>query len=191
MNSTHSYFFDLPEFETDRLILKKILLSDAENIFEYASNKEIAKYLSWNPHQTIEDTKKFICMVTQNYMDGEPSSWAIYHKMDQKTIGTIGFVNYNSDHKRGEVGYALSPKYWRRGLTTEALQTVLSFGFYSLELIRIEARCFVENKPSELLLLKNNFKFEGIMRNQVIINDVPVNMKMFSILDTEYKKRLE
>lgn len=191
MTSKNQYFFNLPELSTPRLLLRKIYLSDAEDIFEYASKEEITKYLSWNHHQTIEDSKQFIYMVTQNYMDGDPSSWAIYHKEDQKMIGTIGFVSYNSVHKRGEVGYALSKKYWRQGITSEALQAVLEFGFSMLNLSRIEARCYPENTASEKLLLKNNFQFEGTLRKHIIINDTPIDMKMFSMLDTEYIKRPE
>lgn len=186
MSSKNQYFFDLPELSSERLFLRKIYISDAENIFEYASTENVTKYLSWTAHKTIEDTKEFIYMVTQNYMDGDPSSWAIYHKDDKKVIGTIGFVDYNSEHKRAEVGFALSEKYWNQGITSEALKLVLDFGFNHLELIRIEARCFLPNIASEKVLLKAGFQYEGTLRNQIFVNNKSISLKMFSLLKEEF-----
>lgn len=188
MNSRNSFFCELPELNSERLCLRKIFLSDADDIFEYASVEKVTKYLSWNPHETINDTKQFICIVTQNYMDGTPSSWAIYHKTDQKVIGTIGFVSYEADHKRGEIGFALSEKYWNKGITSEALKMVLDIGFNTLGLIRIEARCYPENIASETVLKKKGFQYEGTLRSQVIVNNQPIDLKMFSLLKEEYKK---
>lgn len=188
MNTKSHYFYNLPDLNSDRLILRKILLSDAEDIFEYASVDEVTKYLTWQTHKTIGDTKQFIYLVTQNYMDADPGSWAIYHKEDKKVIGTIGFVEYVGTHRRAEVGFALSHKYWNKGITSEALRLVLDFGFNYMELMRVEARCYTENLASQAVLKKCGFIYEGTLRNHVIVHDRCVDLQMYSLLKSEYKK---
>ena len=53
-------FSNLPTLETERLILRKIAIDDAEDLFAYTSDEAVAKYVTWNAHQTIQDTKDFI-----------------------------------------------------------------------------------------------------------------------------------
>ncbi len=53
-------FENFPVLETPRLILRKISLKDAQDIFDYAKDPEVSKYLSWEPHKSFEDSVKFI-----------------------------------------------------------------------------------------------------------------------------------
>lgn len=41
---------------TNRLILRSFTLEDAKDIFEYASEPEVTKYLTWKVHKNIEET---------------------------------------------------------------------------------------------------------------------------------------
>ena len=44
------YFRKIPELICDRLILRKIKLSDAEDMYEYSSDVTLTEYLLWSPH---------------------------------------------------------------------------------------------------------------------------------------------
>ena len=47
--------------ETERLVLRELKEEDAESIFNnWAKDKEVTKYLTWEPHQSIETTKKIL-----------------------------------------------------------------------------------------------------------------------------------
>ena len=46
---------DVPVLETERLLLKKLSLNDAEDIFEYANEEEVTKYVIWNRHNSVVD----------------------------------------------------------------------------------------------------------------------------------------
>lgn len=52
--------------ETERLILRKLQLEDAPEMFNYASNPEVARFTSFEPHDSIETTRatiaKFFCL---------------------------------------------------------------------------------------------------------------------------------
>ena len=52
----------LPErLETERMILRPITRGDALAIFVgYAQDPEVARYVSWRPHQRLADTEAYI-----------------------------------------------------------------------------------------------------------------------------------
>jgi RimJ/RimL family protein N-acetyltransferase len=76
----------------------------------------------------------------------------------------IGFSNLNEFIKRAEVGYWLGEKYWRQGITEEALRAFVKFAFLKVKLVRLQADVAVENKASANLLKKVGFKKEGLRR---------------------------
>jgi [ribosomal protein S5]-alanine N-acetyltransferase len=59
-----------PNLETERLLLRKFTVEDANDIYEYASDPEVAKYVTWNHHQTINDSLGFIKFTLGNYERG-------------------------------------------------------------------------------------------------------------------------
>ncbi len=179
-------FRELPTLETERLILRKIFLSDCNDIFEYASNNEVTKYLSWPTHKSLEDTQEFIYQITQSYIDAQPSSWGIELKSESKIIGTIGFLYWDIENKRTEVGFVLSKDYWRKGLMTEALIEIVKFAFLMMDVNRIEARTLLDNIASQSLLEKNNFLYEGILREYIYFNNKFLDVKLFSLLRNQF-----
>lgn len=180
-------FGNLPQLETKRLILRKMTLADAQDIFEYASDPEETKYAEWHYHKSIEDSISFLKSVIQKYENKEVSEWGIILKENNKFIGTCAYLWWQPAHNRAEIGYALSRKYWGKGLMTEAIKEVIKFGFEQMQLNRIEGRCIVENFASQRVLEKVGMKFEGILREQLLVKGVYRNIKLYSILRKEYE----
>jgi ribosomal-protein-alanine N-acetyltransferase len=145
-------FGNLPELETKRLILRKIRIEDLEDMFQYCSMEDVATYVSWNAHQLKEETKEFLNHIVEQYKDLKTVFFGIEYKENQKLIGTINFVSRNLKHQKAEVAYILSQHYWGKGIMTEALKEIIQFGFESMNLVRIEARCIEENLGSERVM---------------------------------------
>lgn len=179
-------FGDLPSLETDRLLLRKMRLDDAGDLFEYASDPEVARYTTWEAHKTIEVSRTVLSHWMDLYSSSQVAPWGVEHKRDRKLIGTCGFVYWSLRSARAEIGYALSRKYWGRGYTTEAVRAVIAFGYNTMELNRIEARCDPLNVASARVLEKVGMKFEGVLRQQLVAKGVYVDRKMYSILRAEW-----
>ncbi|HET7480658.1 MAG TPA: GNAT family N-acetyltransferase [Rubrobacteraceae bacterium] len=177
---------DLPRLETDRLVLRKMRLEDADAMFDYASDPEVTRYVIWPTHRTMEDSRAFLELTVSNYATGEGFDWGIVYKGDEKFIGTCGFVSRSPEHARAEVGYVISRRYWGRGLTAEALRAIIRFGFERMELNRIEARCIAGNTASARVLEKAGMTCEGTLRERERIQGKLRDMKMYSILKREY-----
>jgi ribosomal-protein-alanine N-acetyltransferase len=179
-------FKNLPYLETERLKFRKLTMRDAGDIFEYASVPEVTLYVSWTPHRTLADTKSFLKHVLFQYEKGIPASWGIVLKENDKLIGTGGYLWWSTEHSKAEVGYVISDKYWNKGYMTEALKKILQFGFETMNLERIEARCFIKNTASERVMQKCGMKLEGILRSSLYIKGEFTDFKLYSILKSEF-----
>lgn len=177
---------DLPRLETDRLILRKMRLEDAEAMFAYASDSEVTRYVIWSTHRTVEDSRAFLDLTISNYASGEGLDWGIVYKGDEKFIGTCGFVNHDPEHSRAEIGYVLARRYWGRSLAPEAVRAMIRFGFEHMDLNRIEARCIAGNTASARVMEKARMTYEGTLREREKIQGKLRDMKMYSVLRREY-----
>ncbi|MEB2494658.1 GNAT family N-acetyltransferase [Peribacillus frigoritolerans] len=82
---------ELPSLTTDRLLLRKFTVADAEDMFEYASEPVVSRFVPWESHNTIEDTYEFLNFIHKQYQEGKIAPWAIEFKQTKKVIGTIDF----------------------------------------------------------------------------------------------------
>lgn len=171
-------FGDIPKIETECLILRKITLDDAEDMFLYASNEDVTRYVTWDTHSSLTDTIDFI----NNFLPQYDAPWGIELKESGKFIGTVHFVWWQPRHNSAEIGYVLSKEYWGKGLITEAAEAITTFGFESMNLVRIQARCFLENEGSERVMKKLGMLFEGINRKVMYVKGEHKDLKMYSLV---------
>jgi [ribosomal protein S5]-alanine N-acetyltransferase len=176
---------DLPEqfltLQTPRLILRKLELSDAEDIFAYASDPQVTAYTSWTTHQSIDDTYEYLRnFVFELYRSDKGMDWGIIEKASGKLIGTCGLYA-SPEHRRATLGYVLNRDYWGQGLVTEAAKTAIAFGFHVMQLQRIQAICDVAHLASARVLEKSGMQFEGILHNYLFEKDRSWDVKMYAI----------
>ena len=103
--------------ETERLVLRRFTLQDAETMFaNWASDPEVTKYLTWQAHASVEDTRAILSDWTRHYGEGGFFEWAIELKEIGQPIGSIGVVRIDEQIKEAEMGYCLGKAYWGRGI---------------------------------------------------------------------------
>ncbi len=175
-------FKDLPTLETERLILRKVTKDDLASMYEYGSDPEVSKYVTWERHRSIDDTQAFLDFILNQYENGKLAPWAIEYKENGKMIGTIDFVDWQPALRIGEIGYVLHRDYWGRGLMSEAAKRVIDFGFEEMDLVRIQAVCLPENKGSYRVMEKAGMEYEGTLRKARVIKGKHCDVKMYSIV---------
>jgi ribosomal-protein-alanine N-acetyltransferase len=178
---------DLPSLETARLILRRLEMSDAEEIYDFASRKETSEFLTWEPHASISVTESFLSGVIERYKKGDIAQWGMLHKEDGKIIGITGFGIYDPVNAKAEIASVLSPDYWHTGLTSEALDEVHRFGFEEMGLVRIEAKVRKGYAAPANMILKMGFSLEGTLRKYALIKGEHWDFNIFSLLREEYE----
>lgn len=182
-------FKNLPTLYTDRLILRKVTSNDVEAVFAYASDPEATRYVNWDRHRSIEDSKAFLEFALSKYESGGEPDWGIVYKGDHRFVGMCGFVGLEAEHARAELGYVLSREYWGRGLMPEAVRALIIFGFDRMNLNRIEARCISENAASARVMQKAGMTYEGTLRQREFIKGAHRDIEVYSILRGELRAR--
>lgn len=182
-------FCELPNLETDRLVMRKLSLDDAADIFEYTSDIEFARYLSWGPATSIDDSIAFLSDTMFRYQLGDVAGWGLVNKRDDRVIGTCGFTNWDPDSKKAEIGYTLAREHWGQGYITEAVNKAIGYGFNAMELNRIEGMCDAQNLGSAKVMEKAGMSFEGLLRHYGYWKHEYHDIKLYSILRSEFFER--
>ena len=182
-------FRGTPELETGRLSLRRLAPGDAADIFEYASDDEVTKYLTWETHQSIENARGFINFTLGRYERDEAGDWGIILKETGKLVGATGFAWYDSKNNRAEIGYVLARPYWGRGIMPEALSRLLKFGFEEMGLNRIECCHFLPNEKSGRVMQKAGMSYEGIARDRAFAKGKYWDVKQYAILRSDWINR--
>ena len=182
-----AYFSHLPVLETPSLVLRPVRLSDAADIYAYAADPEVARYVLWDAHRSIRDTRSYIRYIRSLYRAGAPSSWAIVLRETGCVIGTIGFMWASSENRSAEVGYSLSRRYWNRGFATEALSAVLSSAFHTLNFHRIEAQHDARNPASGRVMEKCGLRREGLLRSRLRNKGEFIDVVLYAILRRDFE----
>lgn len=142
---------------TDRLILRKLKVEDAEPMFRnWDSDPEVAKYTIWVAHKNVEETQKLVDMWLEEEKNEKTVRFIITFKNSDEPIGSIDVVNYKDDIP--EIGYCLARKYWGQGYMTEACKAFITYLFelgHSKIIIRADER----NIGSNEVIKKSGFKF--------------------------------
>ena len=114
------------QLETERLILSPWQDNFAVDMYKnWATDTEVVKFLSWEVHENLEETKKVVSM----WVEEQTYNWCIIDKDSKEAIGSISIVKNDVKNFNCEIGYCLSRKFWNKGIMTEALKKVLEFLF--------------------------------------------------------------
>ena len=180
-------FSKMPTLETERLLLRPMRVSDAEDMFEYACKESVTRYLLWKPHTSVAYTKRYLEYLAGRYRLGMHYEWALVLREEGRMIGTCGFANFDCAHNTGEIGYVLNPAYQGKGLMQEAAERVMRFGFSVLGLHRIEARYMVGNDASRRLMERLGMREEGVRREAMLVKGAYRDIGGYAILAKEFR----
>ncbi len=149
--------------ETERLILREILPTDVDGLFELDSDPEVHQYLGNNPVKNKDQIVDVIQHIRQQYIDNGIGRWAVVDKATHEFIGWSGLKlvreSTNQHINFYDIGYRLIKKHWGKGYATETTLPVLKYGFNTLNLNEIYGMCDVENKGSKNVLEKSGLTF--------------------------------
>ena len=147
-----------PSIETDRLLLRPVTLDDAEEMFEYASDKDNTRY-TFPTNQNLEETKNNIA---QFYLANPLGRWGIELKSNGHFIGTIDLHKIDPVLKKAAIGYIINKKYWNKGLTTEANRAVIELAFEKLGMNKLVALHDKANPASGKVMEKSGMLFSYV-----------------------------
>ena len=175
----------IPVLETERLRLSPFTAADEHAVFALASDPAVARFVRFEAHRDIAETRAFLELVLEHYRRGDPFAWAIILREDERLIGSCGFVSQAPERHAAEIGYWLGKAYWGKGYAVEAARALMRFGFEQMHLERVEAKCFVENRAGQRVIEKLGMRYEGTDRSEMIKGEYP-ELNLYSVVRREW-----
>ncbi len=171
-----------PTIETERYLLRKIVSTDQQKIYEGLSHPEVIKYYGVS-YSSFEATKAQMDFYNELLSNETGIWWAICQKQNHQFIGACGFNNRMKEHRKAEIGFWLLPEFQQKGYMSEAVKKVIEYGFTEMNLHRIEAIIETGNDNSSKLLRKMGFAYEGTNKECEIKNGRFIDLEVYALLE--------
>jgi ribosomal-protein-alanine N-acetyltransferase len=144
--------------ETERLLLREILPTDAEAMFALDNNPNVHRYLGNKTVETIEQCQGYIESIRNQYIQNGIGRFAVVLKETNEVIGWSGIkfiTEYENDHINFyDIGYRLQEKHWGKGYASESAKAWLDYGFNEMNIPKMYASANKENSGSIKILKK-------------------------------------
>ena len=171
------------KINTERLILKKFKLEDAEEIFNnYANDDDFIKW-SNKGKVTLQEEVEYLKSVLEKYTDNIYYNWAIYSKENYCIIGAIRLSNIDLVNESVELNYVIGQKFTNNGYMTEALKSVISFCFDEVKIKKVYGICAIDNIASKCVMEKVGMHREGNLNNFLNLHNKWHDCYLYSIIN--------
>jgi ribosomal-protein-alanine N-acetyltransferase len=149
--------------QSERVLLREIVLSDLEEIYEFADAQE-EPVLQAFIKESYQASEKYLKDYIENmYPLYDYGVWAVVEKDSEKLIGLCGLGQANLQGEYcTDLGYYICPKCRKQGLASESIEIVLDYVKNYLEFSVIYAIIKEENRISKGILRKFDFCHKGL-----------------------------
>lgn len=157
--------------------MRKFKQGDEYDIFKnYCNDEKVTKYITWDPHKTIELTRELLMSWITEYSNIK-YRWAI--EIDDEVVGSIDLVDQNLDEKVGEIGYCLGVNFWNKKIMTNASNLIMDYLFNTVGFEKLRARHLSENPNSGKVMINNNMKYIETLKEEPLIKVYELDKKSF------------
>lgn len=177
------------QIQTERLLLRRLSLSDVGDMFEYTSNPEVTTYLHWHPHDDVSQTEVFIGKAILKYEESNTEFvYGLVLRTENKLIGALKVSNISYYNKRCEFTSILNPAYQGKGYMAEAWQALLYFCFEKAGMNRVQSFVTSDNIMSQKKNIRAGLSFEGKLKEYWVMKGNFKDALVYAITYEEYQR---
>lgn len=163
---------DLPQaIETERLLMRAPRVGDGVSVHEAVmeSLEELLPYMDWaHTEQSVEHSEEFVRRASAQWILREEMPMFIFHKSDERMLGSMGLHSINWHIPKFEIGYWIRSSESGKGYVTEAVLGLTRFCFETLEAERVQIRCDALNERSAAVARRAGYVYEGCTRRDAL-----------------------
>ncbi|HWD80427.1 MAG TPA: GNAT family N-acetyltransferase [Kribbella sp.] len=177
--------------ETDRLILRRYVENDYDDLLKLQSNPDVTRFLLYDvrtPEQVREALTGRLADVPMD-SDGQALTVAVILRDTGQHLGEVTLFMNNTEQRTGEIGYVFHPESHGHGYAAEASAEMLRLGFEELGLHRIIARLDARNAGSVKLLNRLGLRQEAHFVKNEYLKGEWTDELVFAMLFDEWNKR--
>lgn len=158
---------------TERLIIRRMELADAEAAYERRSLPEVARYQDWVMPYTRERAEKSTAhsaAMEAPEVDKVMNLTVVAADEPAVILGDLA-VELRWDGRVGYFGYTFHPDHWGKGYATEAAQALVEYLFTVVGVTRVESDLDPRNVASARVLEACGLLYEGLKREAFWVGD--------------------
>lgn len=174
-----------PALRTPRLSLRELVPTDAPALFAIHSDADNMRWFGADPMTDPAQAKALIETFAQWRTHANPGTrWGIEH--NGELVGSCGLYKWNRAWNSCSLSCELAPTARGQGVMSEALRSVLDWGFAHMHLHRVDAWVHPQNTASHALLQRLGFKIEGTLREAAFWSGQRHDLAMLGLLAREW-----
>jgi len=171
--------------------LKKLKLSDAEDLFPVFNDPDVVKYLPQTRHEDVNQTTDFLSFLLEEAKKGNSYIWKITDKQKEKddAIGLIDLVSISKNGHTGSLAYVVRKSCWGKGVASYSVQQAIFYVFRQTVMRTVYAPVVSRNTASKHVLIKTDLNWT-ISNPSVLILTVRMILWKFSELTGKIFKNI-
>jgi RimJ/RimL family protein N-acetyltransferase len=190
--------------ETDRLMLERLCHEhvDLQEFYRICSDPdgseemdEVTRYMPWEPHATIDESKAFIDRCEEQWDDAEGATYCIRPREGEDGAGEFAGnagLGIDWDRRTGTLGTWLRKRFWGRGYSGERAAALMELAFERLDLDCVAVTHHADNENSrraiERYVEAHGGRCEGRLRNWVPYGDEVADEYRYTVTQAEYRE---
>lgn len=175
-------FEEFPILKTERLTLREIRKSDAQEIFQMRASGRVNEFIARPTLDSLENSISLAERTIQAFQNKQAIGWAGILRDNQEIIGTCGFNQIDFQNLRAEFGGEMAVNYWGKNIALEAVVAILEFGLNQLNLHTIEAKVSPNNRGAIFLLEKLGFQKEAHFVDRIYFKGDFLDMAVYTLV---------
>lgn len=188
MQTLNTDFFEtFPIIKTDRLTLRDLRPTDAQEIFEMRSNGRVNQFIPRPSMPSFKEAEELIEKTLNAYQNKQVVAWAGILRENQRIIGTCGFNTIDYYNLRAEIGGEMSVEYWGKHIALEAVNAIVAYGIEKINLHSIEAKISPDNRGGIYLLEQLGFEKEAHFKDRIFYQNKFSDMAIYTLHASNYK----
>lgn len=176
-----------PELKNESFTVKGMTAENSADFLKLRTNPDVMRYIDRPAIYTESEAKAMIERGNLLFKEQQMLSMGIFVEEGKKLIGTVGFYRMDLPNYRAEIGYMLLPNYWRKGIVSAAITSLLNYGFDEMQLHSVEANINPANVASRAILKKFGFQKEAYFRENYYFNGRFIDSEIYCLLKSEWK----
>lgn len=176
----------LPYIVGNKIYLRPLVRDDLNEVYlSWLNDPEVNCYLESGLFPTTMDSlKRFYDQVTGS---ADQVILAMIDRETDKHIGNVKLGPISWVHRRATFGILIGDKqFWGRGIGTEATKLMVEYGFFRLNLKRVDLGVYACHEAALRLYQKIGFKVEGRFREDLFLGDRYEDRLWMGLLRSEY-----
>ncbi|MTI49938.1 GNAT family N-acetyltransferase [Sporosalibacterium faouarense] len=183
-------FSSYPVITSNEIVLKEIEVEDLNDFYEIHNSELIYKYIPGKARKNIKSVENMIGHYKRDFNKKKMIFLGIYITIpEKKLIGIAEIFDINKKINMITIGYRLNENYWGKGIATKVVKMITGYMFEKIRVNRIQAFVMAENVRSKEVLKRNEFVYEGTIRQGEIWKEKGlIDLELYSILKQDYEK---